>query len=140
MTYMRSNLFKTYQQYMGALNYLLFCMVLLSLPFPWSWTQPIATMWLIAYGLEGRWLQRSNWKWSLAMVPIVLMLVYVTWEALSLLWTNNLPQGIKEIHRHLPLLGLAVVALCGTNEYYRPIRLKMMVVVGCLLSSPASTV
>ena len=128
-----------YRQSIGALNYILFAAVLLSLPFPWAWTQPIATAWLIAWGLEGRWLQRKNWTWSRALMPIVLMVVYVAWEAVSLLWTQDVAQGLKEMHRHLPLLGLALVALCGTNEYYRPIRLKVLLVAGCLLSIVAYT-
>lgn len=122
----------TYQRYMGAVNYALSLLFLFTLAFPWHITQPIAVAWLIAWLLEGRWLQRSNWQFSRNQIPLVLMGVFVLWEIISMLWTIDMPQARSEISRHLPLFGFILIGACGINPRHNTIALKTALYLGCL--------
>ena len=124
----------TYQEAFGVLNYVAFLLVLVSLAFPWRFTQPLFAIWLISWLLEGRWASLSNFSCTRHTVPLLLMCGFVGWEALSLLWTQDLSTGTSELERHLPVFAILLVALFGGNHFYKAHRLKTAVVAGCLLA------
>ena len=124
----------SYQQTFGIINYVAFLLLLVSLAFPWKFTQPLFTVWLIAWLLEGRWLSRTNWRLNRSTVPVILLCGFVLWEALSLLWTQDLSSGKSELERHLPVFAILLVALFGGNERYKGYQMKTALIAGSLLS------
>ncbi len=124
----------TYQRYIGALNYALFMLLMFLLPFPWHFVQPVTVIWLIAWVLEGRWLQRSNFRLSKGLIPMLLLVLFVGWEALSLLWSLNPKQGAQDLTMHLPVLAMALIGLFGVNDNYKAINIKQALIIGCLVA------
>ena len=123
-----------YQQTMGILSFVTFMMLLMSLAFPWKFTQPLFAIWLISWLLEGHWLNRQNLRWTKSIVPLLLLCGFVGWEALSLLWSIDVPSGQSELERHLPIFAILLVALFGANERYKSHRMKIALIAGSLLS------
>lgn len=124
----------SYQQTFGILNYVTFLLLLVSLAFPWKFTQPLFTIWLVAWFLEGRWFSLRNWRMNRSTVPVLLLCGFVLWEALSLLWTQDISSGKSELERHLPVFAILLVALFGGNEHYKGYQMKTAWIAGSLLS------
>ena len=124
----------TYQQALGILNYVAFLLVLISLAFPWRFTQPLFAIWLVTWLLEGRWANRANFSFGRHTIPVLLMCAFVGWEALSLLWTQDLSAGISELERHLPIFAILIMVLFGGNEHYKAYKLKTALLAGSLLA------
>ena len=126
--------FEYYQQTMGILSFVTFMLLILSLAFPWSFSQPLFTIWLIAWFLECRWLNLKNFRFGKPLIPVLLLCGFVAWEALSLLWTQDISSGKSELERHLPMFGMLLMSLFGWNEHYKAYRLKTALLVGCLVA------
>lgn len=126
--------FTYYQKYLAVANYLVFLLVLMSLAFPWRFTQPLFTAWLILWVLEGRWAIKANWTWRKSLMPVLLMCGFVGWEALSLTFGENPEQGWAELQRHLPVIAILLLTVVGANEHYKAYKLKTALMVGSLLS------
>lgn len=126
--------FDYYQQAMGILSFVTFMLLIISLAFPWCFSQPLFTIWLIAWFLECRWLNLKNFRWGKPLIPVLILCGFVAWEALSLLWTQDVSSGKSELERHLPMFGLLLMSLFGWNEHYKAYRLKTALLVGCLVA------
>ena len=123
-----------YQSVFGVINYVAFVLVLVSLAFPWHFTQPLFAVWLVTWLLEGRWTDKTNFSFSRHTMSVLLMGGFVVWEALSLLWTQDLNSGISELERHLPIFVVILMTLFGGNKYYQSYKLKTALLIGCLLA------
>lgn len=124
----------TYQSVFSIINYVAFVLVLVSLAFPWHFTQPVFAIWLITWLLEGRWTDKSNFSFGRQTIPVLLMCGFVVWETLGLLWTGNMSSGVSELVRHLPIFAILLITLFGANKYYHSDKLKTALLVGCLLA------
>ncbi|MBR4460375.1 MAG: hypothetical protein IKS26_02590, partial [Paludibacteraceae bacterium] len=113
------NFLTKYQVLTGKLNYALFLALLIALPLPRVFLQPIAVAWVIAWVLECRFVNKENWRWTNMAIPGVLLVILTLWEALSLLWAPDTQAGLSIIDRHWPFIILVLVPLFGFNEHYR---------------------
>lgn len=125
---------KIYTEATERLNYTIFLMVICSLPFPWHFTQPLIVAWGISWLLEGRWLQRRYLRISRTQIPMLLIVVFIAWEALSLLWVQDTANGIREFTKHLPVLSLMLAALFGVNRYYRIEKTQIVLYAATIIS------
>lgn len=125
---------KIYQDGMGLINYLAFLVFLFLLPMPWHWVQPVWVVWLIAWFLEGRWLKRDNFGFSKKLIPQLLILAFVAWEALSLIWTDNLQMGQRDLSKHIYFVAVLIVSLFGVNERYDTGAMKTAVCLGSVVA------
>lgn len=123
-----------YQQIIGELHYLAYLLLVVTLPFPWQMTQKFYAAWLIGWFLEFRWLQRSKFRFNQTQIPLVFIVFFIVLEAISLLWTQDLDAGAREMQRHVPLCLVFVVTLFGIGENYKSHQVKTVLVFGCLLS------
>ena len=116
------------------LNYFIFLLVVFSLPFPWHFTQPLIVAWGISWLLEGRWLQKRCLRIHRGQIPMLLITLFIGWEALSLLWTNDMANGVIQFSKHLPLLALVLPSLFGVNKHYRIEKTQVVLYVATLIS------
>ena len=123
-----------YQQVVGRLNIVVFMLLVMSLAFPWHFTQPLFTIWLIAWFIEGRWACKKNWRFGKSTIPVLILFGFVVWEALSLFWTQDLSAGKNELARHAPIFALLLFTLFGGNEQYKAYRIKAALMVGSLMA------
>ncbi len=115
------------------LSYILFAVTLFSLAFPWSLTQPLIVAWVVSWLLEFRWLKRPTWHNSL--IPQLLLVALLIFEALSLLWNDNTSAILHEVNIHHPILYVLILSLWGVNDKYDADILRVSLIMGCLLSA-----
>ncbi|MBO7501957.1 MAG: O-antigen ligase family protein [Paludibacteraceae bacterium] len=120
-----------WQTVVGKLNYIAFLAFVFTLPFPLAWMRPLWAIWLITWALEGRWLQPENYKRSKWLIPQLLICTFILWEAISLLWAENVSLGLHEIGKHVSLFAVLIISLIGLNSYYKPIHIKLVWIIGC---------
>ena len=123
-----------YQQVVGQINFAAFILLVMSLAFPWHFTQPLFTIWLIAWFIEGRWACKKNWHFGKSTIPVLILCGFVVWEALSLCWSQDIAAGKSELAKHLPVFALLLVTLFGGNEHYKAYRIKAALLIGCLVA------
>ncbi|MBP5476502.1 MAG: O-antigen ligase family protein [Paludibacteraceae bacterium] len=116
------------------LNYFIFLLVVCSLPFPWHFTQPLIVAWGISWLLEGRWLQKRYLRFNRTQIPMLLITVFIAWEALSLMWTDDAGNGIRQFGKHLPVLAVIMPALFGVNKRYRMEKIQIVLYAATLVS------
>ncbi len=117
-----------------CLNYFVFLLFVCSLPFPWHFTQPLIIAWGITWLLEGRWLQRRYLRINRTQIPMLLITVFIAWEALSLLWTDDAGNGWSMLGKHIPLLVVILPTLFGVNRYYRIAKIQTVLYAATLIS------
>ena len=120
----------------GKLNYALFLALLIALPLPRVFLQPIAVAWVIAWVLECRFVNKENWRWTNMAIPGVLLVILTLWEALSLLWAPDTQAGLSIIDRHWPFIILVLVPLFGFNKHYRTSKVLPPLFAACVASVP----
>ena len=143
MSSFSSKIMKTFLQYqtiLGQISFVCFLLLCFLLPFPWHFAQPVAVAWIVAWALECRWVQPKHFSFTKNHIPLLLLIGFVVWEVVSLLWTNQVEDGKHEIEKHLPILGILLVGLFGTDKTYKPILIKKAVYIGCLVSIVAYTI
>lgn len=129
-----------YLSIIRAVNYALFCLLILSLPFPWRVANYVIIAWFVTWLLEFRWCYRV--REHLAMHPMrerwpsILLAVWVLWECATLLWTTDTQATHLLIERHLTLLALPLVAFFGVNDHYNSRRFFTLWVQASLISIP----
>lgn len=137
------NFLTKYQVLTGKLNYALFLALLIALPLPRVFLQPIAVAWAISWLLELRFLncgknQLSNCNSSNRQlaIPGLILVCFTLWEALSLLWAPDTQAGLSIIDRHWPFIILVLVPLFGFNEHYRTSKVLPTLFAACVASVP----
>lgn len=131
---------KKYLEIMQGINYALFCVLILVLPYPWRIANYVIIAWLIAWALEFRWLigVRQNWQshtWR-ERLPFFMPLLLLAWEALSLFWSIDRAATSQLIERHILLAVIPLVASFGLNRHYRTDRLLALWVKAAVISVP----
>lgn len=128
------NFFHKYQYYIGAINYALFLLLLISIPFPSIFFNTLWPIWLVSWALEFRFLQPANKRIHSGLWPILICIGFFLWSALSILWSDYPQQGWKDIERCLSLLALPLIAIYGVNERYKMHTIQTVFFSSCLAS------
>ncbi|MBQ0136700.1 MAG: O-antigen ligase family protein [Bacteroidales bacterium] len=128
------NAFHIYQHYIGIVNYVLFLLMLISIPFPSIYLKTLWPIWLVSWALEFRFLQPENKRIHSGLWPIVIGIGFLLWCALSICWSDNPYQGWKEIERNLSLLVLPLIAIYGVNERYKMHTIQTVLFAVCVAS------
>jgi len=116
------------------LNYFIFLLTICTLPFPWHFTQPLIVAWGISWLLEGRWLQRKYLRISRSQIPLLLIVVLIVWEAVTLLWAEDVAYGLSQFSTHIPLLTLPLASLFGVNKHYNIVKSQIVLYIAALFS------
>lgn len=123
-----------YQNGIGLINYIVFLVFLFLLPMPWHFVQPVWVIWLIAWALEGRWLQKDNYHFSKAIVPQLMIMLFILWEAISLIWTSDVSMGLKDISKHVYFAAVLIISCIGVNNRYKATPMKAAVFIGSIVA------
>lgn len=129
-----THFFLTYQRYIGAINYALFLLLLISIPFPSLFLNNLWPIWLVSWIVEFRFLQPANRRIHSGIWPIWICLGFFILSAFSILWSDYPQQGWKDIERCLSILVLPLIALYGVNERYKIHTLQTVLFCSCLVS------
>ena len=136
-------MFGKYQDITGQLNFYLFLLLAICLPFSYDLVRVMWTVWLISYIIEFPFLttneegkivfalSKSNFL-RLDNIPLYAACLFVVWEAVSLLWTGADSYGFRA--QHVTLLLLPIAAVCGFNKYYKWKTVARTLVVACVVS------
>ena len=123
------------------LNFFLFLLLLISLPFPALFARQAYIVWFLFWLLECRWLhkpalvdyiQRQHTKRLLIPIAGTMALLFLT--VLSILWAQDKTETLHSFYRLCSFLPLVCVSLWGVNKYYQPAVIMRTIV----LSSVAS--
>ena len=131
---MTKSIFATYQSIIGKLNYIVFLLLIISLPFPTEFKMRLWPIWLITWALEFRFVERSNFRFRRSFYAVAMMVGFFLWNALSILWSNNPAQGWSDIERALSVLALPLIALYGVNRHYKSYQIQTAIVGGTVAS------
>ncbi len=107
-----------YLHIVEKINYLLFILALCSLPFPTRFSLLLWEAWVISWLFEGRFLQKKNIQWQKGIVPLVLLVVGVIWEAISCFWAINITDATNMLIRHISFVAILPIAIWGVNQEY----------------------
>lgn len=125
---------------MKGINYALFCLLIIVLPYPWRIANYVIIAWLIAWALEFRWLLNAKEHWHChpwrEKVPFLLLAVLVAWETLSMTWSVNPSDTALLLERHILLVAIPLVACFGVNEHYQVKTLLPLLVKTAVYSVP----
>lgn len=125
-----------YQTILGYINYYLFFLALIGLTLPPRIGSTLGMLWLVSYLLEGRWLQRKNLRLEKYHIPIVLLMVYAIWFALSICWAEDIHVAKNAASQYLVFPFLLLVALFGVNPLYRDKRYLITFLKACVIIVP----
>lgn len=123
-----------YQQVISIINYLLVLAVAFSAAFPNRIFNMVWVAWLIAWVLEGRFLNKSNFSFNKSKTAILMLAAFYVWEALSILWAEDKKAGFSILERQMSFLAIVPIALFGVNHYYKTSTILASLVVGVLVS------
>lgn len=126
--------FLTYQRYIGAINYALFLLLLISIPFPSLFLNNLWPIWLVSWALEFRFLQPANKRIHSGLWPILICLGFFVLSAISILWSDYPQRGWKDIERTLSILVLPLIAIYGVNERYKMRTVQTVLFATCVVS------
>ena len=110
----------TYQEVVGQLGHWIFLLMIFSLPYSPAITRPLWVAWLIAWLLEGRWLQRENYRIERAPLAILAgSAVFLGWEMISAAWSIEPQHTWDIVGRHVNLLCIPIITMVGLNRRYQ---------------------
>lgn len=121
---------KTYKHYIQRINYYLFFVLAISLPFPRPMVQWCWIIWAISWLLELRFLDRQNLQWGKRMMPALFLFGWAIWECLTPMWA----EGARFPDPHLSLLFFPLIYLYGVNELYDWKKISRVYIASCALS------
>lgn len=109
-----------FQNRIGQLNYLLFLLLLMVLPYHWRAIQYVWIAWMISWVLEGRWLHKPvlDTEKKKGLVLYIGLVVWLLWEMLSALWSLSPAATWAQVGRHINLAVMIIPALWGVNQHY----------------------
>lgn len=127
-----------FQNRIGQLNYLLFLLLLMVLPYHWRLIQYVWIAWMISWVLEGRWLHKPvlDADRKKGLVLYIGLVVWLLWEMLSSLWSLSPASTWAQVGRHINLAVMIIPALWGVNQHYN----KTTILRTLVLSGIASVV
>ncbi len=123
-----------YTQIAGLTNYLLVLAVAFSASFPNRIFNAMWVLWFISWLLEGRFLKKSNFSFNKSKIPVLLLLVFYAWEAISIFWAKDKAAGFSLLEKQLSFVAIVPVALFGVNRYYKTTTILLSLVIGALVS------
>ncbi len=107
-----------YQHIVGKINYFLFVLALCSLPYPTRISLYLWVTWMICWLLEGRFLCKQNLQWHKGLIPLLMVAIWVAWEAVSCIWAVHKTDATNMLGRHVSLIAILPIALWGVNDQY----------------------
>lgn len=129
-----SKISNKYTQIAGLTNYLLVLALAFSASFPNRIFNSMWVLWLISWLLEGRFLKKSNFSFNKSKIPVLLLLVFYIWEAISLFWAKDKAAGLSMLEKQMSFVAIVPIALFGVNRYYKTTTILLSVVIGVLVS------
>lgn len=123
-----------YRQILGISNYMLALTVAFTAAFPSKVFNIAWTLWLITWALEGRFLSKRNFTIDKSKYPALLLAFFFLWEALSLLWADDINAGISVLERQFSFIAIIPIALFGVNKYYKTRSILASLIIGALVS------
>lgn len=129
-----------YQQIIGRINYGLFLAIIALLPAPQIVLRYTIVAWGILWFLEGRWLNRANFKIGVASyrlwIPFVLFGLWYGWKVVSWFWSADHIAWGWQIERYLTFALIIPIGLWGLNECYDWRTAGKVLVAGCVIAVP----
>ena len=129
-----------YQDIVGKINYGLFLTIVALLPFPQICLRYACVLWFIAWLLEGRWMNISNFKMQIAnfklAIPFILFALWYIWKAVSGFWAADHVAWSWQMERYLTFILLLPVGLWGVNEKYDWRAAGKVLVASCVIAVP----
>lgn len=129
-----------YQQTIGRIQYYLFIVVVVSLPFPQIFLRYACVAWIITWALEGRWLRLSNLKSQLSKsklhIPFLLFGLWYAYKLLSGLWAADTGAWESQMERYMTFALIVPVGLWGLNTYYDWKKIGRALVISCVCAVP----
>ena len=110
--------FEQYQSVMGRINWVLFLVAVATLPFPQVFIRYALVIWLVAWVLELRWLNKLQITNLKLQIPFILFALWYAWRALSGLWSPDHRAWSFMMERYMTFALLVPVALWGVNDRY----------------------
>ncbi len=129
---------KYYKLIIEHLNYLLFMLLVIVLPYPAYFARTAYTVWLISWLLELRWLHRPNLnrygKDKRVWMPLIGIAIGYLWQILSVSWSIAPDVSWSTIGRLASIVVILPVLLYGVNERYQPRQILQTLVITCVSS------
>lgn len=110
--------FEQYQSVMGRINWVLFLAAVATLPFPQVFIRYALVIWLVAWVLEMRWLNKLQITNLKLQIPFILFALWYAWRALSGMWSPDHRAWSFMMERYMTFALLVPVALWGVNDRY----------------------
>lgn len=127
-----------YKELIGRINYILFLVVVVLLPFPQMALRYACVAWIVSWFLEGRWLSKPKpQQQNKIAIPFILFGLWYIWKALSGLWAADHTAWSWQMERYMTFGLLIPVGLWGVNEYYDLKQAGKMLVISCVAAVPA---
>lgn len=105
-----------YRNIIGRINYALFLVAVAALPFPQVFIRYALVIWLVAWLLELRFIQKP--QIIKPVLPVILFAIWYVWRAISGLWSPDHRAWSFMMERYLTFPLLLPVAIWGLNEHY----------------------
>ena len=124
---------------MGRVNYALYIVAVVLLPFPQIFLRYACVAWIIAWFLELRWLPRPNSNYQISgikyQIPFWLFGLWFGWNLLSGLWAGDHTAWSWQIERYIAFGVLVPVGIWGVNEQYDWRLIGKVFVISCLCAA-----
>lgn len=127
-----------YRDIVGRINYVLFLVAVATLPLPQVFIRYALVIWLVAWILELRFLDKSqilNHKSQIKQsLPLCLFALWYAWRGLSGLWSPDHRAWSFMMERYMTFGLLVPVALWGVNDYYNWKTAGKVLAISCAAS------
>lgn len=126
-----------YREIVGKVNYWLFLVVVALLPFEQLLLRYACVMWIISWGLEGRWLScPKHWRENKMLIPILLFGLWYLLRIVSWFWAADSNMWAWQLERYLTFGLIIPVGIWGVNKQYDWRVIGKVLVAGCVIAIP----
>lgn len=129
-----------YRQIIEKVNWILFLVVVAMLPFPQTPLRYACVAWIVSWALEGRWLNKSNFKFQIAnfkfSIPFILFGLWYAWKALSWFWSPDPVAWAAQMERYMTFGLMIPVGLWGVNQHYNIRTIAKVLAISCVVAVP----
>lgn len=119
---------------MGMINYMAALLLAFSLSYPTKPLKILWVVWLITWVLEGRFFSLKNFSFNKSKIPSLLLAFLFIWEAISLLWAEEINPGYNLLERQVSFLLVVPLIFFGVNKYYKTTSILFSLILGALTS------
>lgn len=126
-----------YQEIAGRINYWMFLVIAVLLPFPQIPLRYACAIWFVTWLLEGRWLRRPlPLKEHKEAIPFLLFGLWFGYKLLSYFWAPDYVAWARQMERYI-LFGLLIpVGIWGVNDNYDWRQIGKFFITSCVIALP----